>query len=330
MQSLIFILSIYCVLITSTAQSQLIIFGDVYVSSNNHLHIAFQNTYFNGGKIITMGEGNTEGVVSFSPQSGWHKLEENSYINGSVRIYHKGVFSFPIGSDNTFSPITLELLENTGFIQTKYTKNSPYFFSQINTSFNSPTYHYWSWQTKGEVKGRIRVYWFEQHHLDRLSYSKINPTELYLGLFTNSKWEVISGHHTPNPFTLSKPLGMAYGSMLLLEAIHVSDYAGMSFILSKNDNAYEEKLVSQIITPNNDGINDVWKIKGYAFSAKSTIKIFGLNGALIFEHVGIYTNDWDGTLQLNGEKLPQGSYFYRIDLDGDQIVDLKGWILIKY
>ena len=329
MRRLIFTLCTNCVLITSIVQGQLAFYGDVFVSSNNQLHIAFQNTYFNGGKIKTAGEGASEGVVSFSSQSRWQKLKKNSFVEGSVKIYHKGVFSFPIGSEDTFSPITLELLENSGFIQTKFTKSVPHSFAQLNNTFETPFYHYWSWQSKGEVTARIKAYWFEQHRLDRLSFARINPTELYVALYLNSKWEAVLGHHAPNPFTLQKPLSILYGSVSLLEAVKMSDFKGLSFTVQKNYSPFEEKLVSQIITPNNDNINDVWKIKGYEFSSKSTIKMYGINGDLIFEHKVIYNNDWNGDL-LNGEKIPEGSYFYHIDLDGNQVVDLQGWILIKY
>jgi gliding motility-associated-like protein len=205
----------------------------------------------------------------------------------------------------------------------------PHSFAQLNNTFETPFYHYWSWQSKGEVTARIKAYWFEQHRLDRLSFARINPTELYVALYLNSKWEAVLGHHAPNPFTLQKPLSILYGSVSLLEAVKMSDFKGLSFTVQKNYSPFEEKLVSQIITPNNDNINDVWKIKGYEFSSKSTIKMYGINGDLIFEHKGIYNNDWNGDL-LNGEKIPEGSYFYHIDLDGNQVVDLQGWILIKY
>ena len=37
-------------------------------------------------------------------------------------------------------------------------------------------------------------------------------------------------------------------------------------------------------------------------------------------------NDWNGT--LDGVELPAGSYYYRIDLDGDGTVDFEGWFYL--
>ena len=39
-----------------------------------------------------------------------------------------------------------------------------------------------------------------------------------------------------------------------------------------------------------------------------------------------YNNDWNGT--LNGVELPAGSYYYRIDLDGNGSVDFEGWFYL--
>lgn len=106
-----YIFSLSYLLLTGTAWSQLAVFGDLYVSKNNQLHIAFNETYFNGGKIITDNTSVPEAVVSFGPQSDWKQLKKDSYIAGTVRIYHTATFTFPVGSENFFSPITLEVLK---------------------------------------------------------------------------------------------------------------------------------------------------------------------------------------------------------------------------
>ena len=72
-----YIFSLSYLLLTGTAWSQLAVFGDLYVSKNNQLHIAFNETYFNGGKIITDNTSVPEAVVSFGPQSDWKQLNRN-------------------------------------------------------------------------------------------------------------------------------------------------------------------------------------------------------------------------------------------------------------
>ena len=71
--------------------------------------------------------------------------------------------------------------------------------------------------------------------------------------------------------------------------------------------------IPNFFTPNNDGFNDVWEIKGvlsgdYIFSK---ISIFDRFGKLI-KNMSINQNFWDGT--YNGAKLPTNDYWYNIEL----------------
>ena len=133
-----YIFSLIYLLLAETACSQFTVYGDVYIISNNQLHIAFDKTYFYGGKIITDNTSTPEAVVSFGPQSEWEQLKKDSYVDGTVRIYHTATFTFPVGNENFFSPITLEVLKNSGFIQTKYTGTPPYLFTQLDPNFEIP------------------------------------------------------------------------------------------------------------------------------------------------------------------------------------------------
>ncbi|MDA0984637.1 MAG: hypothetical protein O3C56_02385 [Bacteroidetes bacterium] len=49
--------------------AQLAIYGNLFVSPKNELHIAFEDTFFNGGKIITAINEGAEGVISFGSNS---------------------------------------------------------------------------------------------------------------------------------------------------------------------------------------------------------------------------------------------------------------------
>jgi hypothetical protein len=118
----------YCLVSAPFCSAQIALFGELYISKYNEFHIAFETTYFAGGKIITINENQESGVVSFGPSSQWHHLEKNSYIVGTVKIYHSGRFTFPLGSATIFSPITLELFQNTGLIEVSYAEQTPKFY----------------------------------------------------------------------------------------------------------------------------------------------------------------------------------------------------------
>ena len=70
-------------------------------------------------------------------------------------------------------------------------------------------------------------------------------------------------------------------------------------------------IIPSAITPNGDGVNDVWDIKGLHGYPEMQLQIFDRNGILLHEQQGLYT-DWDGIYA--GKQLPEGDYFYIIDL----------------
>lgn len=74
---------------------------------------------------------------------------------------------------------------------------------------------------------------------------------------------------------------------------------------------YLPKLViPNTFTPNNDGYNDKWEIRGMQTYIGCVIEVFNTAGTLMFRSVG-YGQDWDGTFQ--GKQLPAGTYYYVID-----------------
>jgi gliding motility-associated-like protein len=63
-------------------------------------------------------------------------------------------------------------------------------------------------------------------------------------------------------------------------------------------------------TPNDDGINDTWKIPELTPYTDCTVTIFDRSGQLVYQSFG-YAKPWDGT--RNGKELPAGTYYYVID-----------------
>ncbi len=70
-------------------------------------------------------------------------------------------------------------------------------------------------------------------------------------------------------------------------------------------------------TPNNDGFNDTWQIKGIGKVAgnESTINIFDRYGKLL-KNMPVSSSGWDGT--FNGKPLPADDYWFRVILKNGQ------------
>ncbi len=85
-----------------------------------------------------------------------------------------------------------------------------------------------------------------------------------------------------------------------------------------------EKIeVNNILSPNGDGINDIWVIKNIAFYPGNTVSVYNKAGQVVFTKKG-YTNDWGGTSR--GSVLDEGTYYYTIDLGYGTPV--KGFITV--
>jgi gliding motility-associated-like protein len=67
------------------------------------------------------------------------------------------------------------------------------------------------------------------------------------------------------------------------------------------------------LTPNGDGINDVWNIDFLENYPECIVEIYNRWGELVFKSPPGYTIKWDGTFRRN--PLPIGTYYYIIDLN---------------
>lgn len=95
----------------------------------------------------------------------------------------------------------------------------------------------------------------------------------------------------------------------VMNAFGCFDTASVNVTL-KSDFAIEPQ---NLITPNANGQNDVWKIKGIEFYPEATVMVFDQWGRIILSEEN-YKNTWDGTLK--GKPLPDGTYYYVISLPG--------------
>ncbi|MFV8464565.1 T9SS type B sorting domain-containing protein [Flavobacterium sp. LB1P62] len=99
------------------------------------------------------------------------------------------------------------------------------------------------------------------------------------------------------------------------------------FINDKNGCGVVSKTIAVIgapkfFTPNNDGYNDYWSVKGVneTFNSKSIIYIFDRYGKLIKQWVPNLNQGWDGT--FNGIPAPADDYWFTLKLeDGREAKD---------
>jgi gliding motility-associated-like protein len=90
--------------------------------------------------------------------------------------------------------------------------------------------------------------------------------------------------------------------------------------------------IPNAITPDGDGINDSFVISGLDNYPNNSIVIFNRWGNEVF-FAAPYLNDWTGTsmnqLNIGGDELPSGTYYYILELGDAQKQVYKGYIFIQ-
>jgi len=87
---------------------------------------------------------------------------------------------------------------------------------------------------------------------------------------------------------------------------------------------YKKITIPNAFSPNSDGINDKWNIEALITYPASSVMVYNRYGQQVYQSTG-YAKPWDGT--YNGSLLPQGTYYYIIDLK-DERPKIAGWVVI--
>jgi len=74
--------------------------------------------------------------------------------------------------------------------------------------------------------------------------------------------------------------------------------------------------IPDVITPNGDGYNDKWMIRGLDMYPRASLQVFNKWGDMLYEKNG-YNNDWDG--QGKNGAVPDGTYYYILKLNAPNI-----------
>ena len=88
--------------------------------------------------------------------------------------------------------------------------------------------------------------------------------------------------------------------------------------------------IPNAFSPNGDGVNEVFYIENIGSYPQNALQIFNRWGNKVYEQ-SPYNNEWDGTSQFGamfGEKLPESTYYYVLDL-GDDKESHTGYIFLR-
>ena len=169
------------------------------------------------------------------------------------------------------------------------------------------------------------IYQWQRSEDYGLSWTNINDTTIdettYLGSNTNVLWiygvELIKDLNVMYRLIISSPAYYCEDD-IITEQFEVEVY-------------HKDLFIPSGFSPNGDGVNDTWRIRGIEGYPNNYIRIFNMWGNRVYHKHG-YRNEWRGENQLQlyyGDgKLPESTYFYLVDL-GDGSKPLTGFVYIK-
>ncbi|MDI9340677.1 MAG: PKD domain-containing protein [Sediminibacterium sp.] len=147
--------------------------------------------------------------------------------------------------------------------------------------------------------------------------------------YANSwSWDFGNGliSNIQNPSTIYNANGTYTVTQIVKDALGCADTL-RKLVRIANIAGEIKKLIPNIVTPNGDGKNDIWRLDFIdVFFPNAHIEIFNRWGEKIFESDG-YKNAWDGSYK--GNPLPVGAYLFTIDLKNPSEPDIiKGTITL--
>ena len=183
-----------------------------------------------------------------------------------------------------------------------------------------PSHH---WLLQGDKFAQVQLTWDQD---TRLNNSLDNLDDLLILGFNGSQWEIIPASITTNLASENALSSLMAGALISDNMIDLGQYEALAMGSRRPNTALQ---VSQAITPNGEGINDVWFIDNIDRYPSARIWVFNRWGKEVFYSAGNYFNQWNATYNNNTKPLPEAPYFYRIDQDNDGTIDLEGWLYIN-
>ncbi len=90
---------------------------------------------------------------------------------------------------------------------------------------------------------------------------------------------------------------------------------------------YPPIIIPNGFSPNGDGKNDRWYIKGIAYFPTAEIKIYNRWGNIVYHYTSGYDEPWNG-IDLSGSELPIATYYYVIDVNDTKNQKFNGSVSI--
>ncbi|PBI83142.1 hypothetical protein BSF41_46140 [Flavobacterium sp. ACN2] len=321
---------------TQTAHFQNVIFENTSELVPFHL-----NTIINIGKNVEF----KKGIIDADSYNGKMVFEQNafhtdasnlSFVDGKVENVGNLDFEFPVGDQFYFRPSYHDKGANANNVYT-----TQYFFENAgslhpysnkeDTILSIDEEEYWN-LTQDQGAEKIILSLTLDTHTTPASFFVENPdTELAIVRWddTTLKW-VNEGGTTTDLLT-----GADYSKLVTTQ---VGGYGLFTIaIVKKTITPDSDLIIYNAVSPNGDGINDSFYIKGIDKYPDNRVEIYNRWGVKVYDATSYNENDVmfkgysDGRSTVKrGEGLPAGTYFYVLKYNkNNTIIENTGYLYIS-
>lgn len=272
------------------------------------------------GKVVTP-RNNKDVSLDFLKHQLYVGVGNATHVDGYVKVINEGEFIFPIGDDNSFRPMILPNQEVNSSYKGAYFRenpNNPSTFTRgfstskmqsVLKSINTKEF----WDLDGEKETVIKLTWNIDSDINAVA-ENIKNLRVVGWSKDLSLWVDLGNSKTTgnlNEGTIESDRFIPDNYEILTIG---SDYSAVF-------GAFGPVNLNYGISPNGDGVNDTFVVKGIELKPNNTLYIYNRWGVLVYSKKG-YDNSWEGfsdnSLTVNAsEGLPVGTYFYVLEFHDD-------------
>lgn len=250
-------MTVLCLLATVCLSAQMTSYGNMYIHHGSEIYVhgklifnANNGAGTHPGIITTSRHSQAPGMVSLMGTD-WENAAEDRYVDGYVKIYNDGAFTFPIGNLGNFQPISISGATGTSaayFFDDA--KKLPYIDSSVSlrsseastsdSNVRASDVEYWD--LRGEKATKVTLHWDDNSTIEQLTNGDLS--KLTIVGWNGSSWEVLSSSVDQNVFDVTNsPASFSgessthsFGSITTDDEIVPDDFDVITFgVLSDKD-----------------------------------------------------------------------------------------------
>lgn len=332
--------------------AQVTSYGNIYIGNQYEVAVKSSTLHFEKSQsgalsgILGSERRFTPGFISFVGATFPINLDDEKHVDGYIKSYMTEPTLFPVGDNGVYRPAAISnasvanptsaayFAVNPSLAITSSLRggNEPILPNGIvyPTSVKDTTLTFIDtsgyWDINGTEATKISLSWTATTNLSKYISDIARVTMVGWSDSSNSWEEIPSSIDDVSMFGAASTLNS--GSISSTNLVpNTYDVYTLGF---KKEMLKSDDELPNYISPNGDGINDKWILPASFTRMYPNAKVIIYNryGNIVWRSNGVYQNNWGGERLLDNEPLPDGVYYYLLELDPNFATTKTGFVQI--